>query len=289
MRDPRFPHALRGIGLMVLATATFGFLDSGSKYLSDFYPAPAVVWQRFVLQTLVMMAVFMPQMGLSLVRTRSPWLQVLRGFCLAASSVTFVFSLRYMHLAVVTSIVFLAPVLVALAGAPLLGERVRLRTWIALAVGFTGVLLIVRPGGTTFAWYMVLPLFCAVGVATYQLLTRKLAGYANPITMLFYPGVVAMVLIPIAFPGDFLALPKEPMHALVLLLCGVLGAVGHFLLIRAHTHAPATLLAPFGYTQLVAALILGWLFFGQLPDGLALLGMAFIASAGLGLILASRK
>jgi drug/metabolite transporter (DMT)-like permease len=287
--DARFPDALRGIGLMVLATATFGFLDSGSKYLSDHYPAPAVVWQRFVLQTLVMLAVFLPQMGLSLVRTRSPWLQLLRGLCLATSSVMFVISLRYMHLAVVTAIVFIAPVLVALAGAPLLGERVRLRTWIALAAGFTGVLLIVRPGGAAFAWYMVLPLFCAVGVASYQLLTRKLAGHANPITMLFYPGLVALVLIPVAFPGDVLTLPREPLHALVLLAVGILGAVGHFLLIRAHAHAPATLLAPFGYTQLLAALILGWLFFGQLPDGLALTGMAFIASAGLGLILASRK
>src|SRR5437868_7529636 len=107
--DARFPHALRGIGLMILATTVFGCLDATSKYLSQSYPAPAVVWQRFLLQTLVMMAVFMPRMGLSLAKTTSPGLQVLRGFCLALSSVLFVTSLRYMHLAVVTSIVFLAP------------------------------------------------------------------------------------------------------------------------------------------------------------------------------------
>lgn len=274
---------------MVLATATFGFLDSGSKYLSEHYPAPAVVWQRFALQTLVMMAVFLPQMGLALVKTRSPWLQLLRGLCLACSSVVFVISLRYMHLAVVTSIVFIAPILVALAGAPLLGERVHLRTWIALAAGFTGVLLIVRPGGASFAWTMLLPLICAVGVAAYQLLTRKLAGQGHPITMLFYPGVVALVLIPIAFPADFVVLPTTLAHAAALIFIGVFGAIGHFLLIRAHAHAPATLLAPFGYTQLLAALILGWLFFDQLPDGLALAGMALIAAAGLGLVLASRR
>ncbi|MGQ0650989.1 MAG: DMT family transporter [Betaproteobacteria bacterium] len=286
--DPRFPHALRGIGLMVLATATFGFLDSTSKYLSDHYPAPAVVWQRFVLQTLVMMAIFMPGMGLSLVKTGSFGLQVLRGLCLACSSVAFVIALRYMHLAVVTSIVFIAPILVALAGAPLLGERAGLRTWLALAGGFTGVLLIVRPGGAAFGWHVFLPLFCALGVATYQLLTRKLAGHANPITMLFYPGVIAIVLIPIAFPGDFVVLPKALPHALALVAIGILGAVGHFLLIRAHAHAPATLLSPFGYTQLVVALLLGWLLFGQLPDGLALAGIALIAASGLGLVLASR-
>src|SRR6185503_5886321 len=107
--DARFPHALRGIALMVLATTTFGCLDSTSKYLTEHYPAPAIVWTRFVLQTLVMMAVFMPRMGLALVKTTSPGLQVLRGLCLALSSVVFVISLRHMHLAVVTSIVLLAP------------------------------------------------------------------------------------------------------------------------------------------------------------------------------------
>ena len=288
--DARFPHALRGIGLMILATTVFGCLDATSKYLSEHYPAPSVVWQRFVLQTLAMMALFMPRMGLALVKTTSPGLQILRGLCLAFSSVCFVIALRYMHLAVVTSIVFLAPILVALAGAPLLGERVGLRTWLALAGGFTGVLLIVRPGGTAFAWYVALPLACAFGVSGYQLLTRKLAGRAaNPITTLFYPGLMAVALIPVAFPGAFFVFPTELLHGVAFIGAGVLGAVGHFLLIRAHSDAPATLLAPFGYSQLVVALLLGWLVFGQLPDGIALVGIAFIAASGLGLVLASRQ
>jgi len=287
--DARFPHLLRGIGLMVLATTTFACLDSGSKYLSEHYPAPAIVWQRFMLQTIVMMAVFMPRMGLSLAKTSSPGLQVLRGLCLAGSSVSFVIALRYMHLAVVTSIVFVAPILVALIGGRLLGERVSLRTWLALAGGFTGVLLIVRPGGPGFGWYVALPLVCACGVAGYQILTRKLAGRDDPITTLFYPGLLAIVLIPLAFPGDFLVLPTELPHAAALLAVGVLGAGGHFLLIRAHADAPATVLAPFGYSQLLGALFLGWLLFDQMPDGTALAGIALIAASGVGLVLASRR
>ena len=287
--DARPAHAIRGILLMVLATATFGCLDATSKYLSEHYPAPAVVWQRFVLQTLVMMALFMPRMGLALVKTASPWLQVLRGLCLAISSVVFVISLLYMQLAVVTSLVFIAPILVALIGAPLLGERVSLRTWLALAGGFTGVLLIVRPGGAAFGWYVFLPLACATMVAGYQILTRKLAGRDHPITTLFYPGVIAIVLIPAAFPDAFFVFPVALPHAAGFVAIGALGAIGHFLLIRAHAHAPATLLAPFGYTQLLVALLLGWIFFSQIPDGLAIGGIALIAASGLGLVLASRR
>ena len=274
---------------MVLATTVFGCLDATSKYLSEHYPAPAVVWLRFVLQTLVMMAVFIPRMGAALVRTSSPGLQVLRGLLLASSSVLFVLSLRYMHLAVVTSIVFLAPILVALAGSRLLGERVGMRTWLAIAGGFSGVLLIVRPGGTGFDPHMGLPLLCSFCVAGYQILTRRLAGHDNPITTLFFPGLIAIVLVPAIFPGSFFVLPDELPHAFALGAAGTLGAIGHFLLIRAHHHAPATMLAPFGYSQLAVSLVLGWLAFDQLPDGIALGGIALIAASGLGLILASQR
>jgi drug/metabolite transporter (DMT)-like permease len=226
-------------------------------------------------------------MGLRLVRTTSAGLQILRGAMLALSSVVFVLALRHMPIAAVSSIVFLAPVIVAVAGGPLLGERVGARTWIALAGGFTGVLLIIRPGGEAFTWWAFLPLGCAFMFAGYQILTRKLAGHDDPITTLFYPGLIAVLAIPPAFPGSVTGLPSVPLHLAMLIAIGVLGAVGHFLLIRAHHHAPATLLAPFGYTQLLVILILGFAVFGEAPDGLALTGIVLIASAGLALVLTS--
>jgi drug/metabolite transporter (DMT)-like permease len=287
--DPRYPHAARGIGLMLLAVSTFACLDSTSKYLGEHYPAPAVVWLRSVLQTLVMMAVFAPRMGLGLVRTSSLGLQALRGILLTGSSMLFVVALGYMQLAVVTSIVFLAPIFVALAAGPLLGERVAPRTWFALAGGFTGALLIVRPGGAAFDWYVVLPLVCALSVAGYQVLTRKLAGHDHPITTLFLPGLLACVLIPVVFPGSFYVVPTELPHAAAFIAIGIFGSVGHFLLIRAHAHAPATILAPFNYVQIPIVLIIGWLIFAKLPDGIALTGIALIVASGLGLILASRN
>jgi len=125
--------------------------------------------------------------------------------------------------------------------------------------------------------------------ATYQILTRRLAGHDDPITTLFYPGLIAVLVIPPVFPGSITSLPSVPLHLAMLVAIGILGAVGHFLLIRAHAHAPATLLAPFGYTQLLVILILGFAVFGEIPDGLALTGIMLIAGCGLGVVLASRR
>jgi drug/metabolite transporter (DMT)-like permease len=216
--------------------------------------------------------------------------QLIRSVLLVFSSVVFVVALNHMRIAEVASIVFLAPIIVALIGGPLLGERVTLRTWIALACGFAGVLLIIRPGGAAFTWWAVLPLGCAYFVAGYQILTRKLAaGRDHPITTLFYPGLIAVLTIPPVFPGSITGLPTVPLHAAMLGAIGVLGAIGHFLLIRAHAHAPATLLSPFGYTQLLVILVLGFVVFGEFPDAFGLAGIALISGAGLGLILASRR
>jgi drug/metabolite transporter (DMT)-like permease len=273
---------------MLLATGCFGCLDTMSKVLVAHYPASALVWLRYILQTVVMAAIFLPRMGLGLLRTSMPGLQLVRGLMLVLSSVVFVVALGHMKIAEVASIVFLAPIIVALAGGPLLGERVAARTWLALAGGFGGVLLIIRPGGDAFTWWALLPLGCAFLFAGYQILTRKLAGHDDPISTLFFPGLIACFVVPPVFPGAF-TVPGVPLHAALLVAIGILGAVGHFLLIRAHAMAPATLLSPFGYTQLLVTILLGWIVFGELPDGIALIGIALISGSGLGLILASRR
>ena len=126
-------------------------------------------------------------------------------------------------------------------------------------------------------------------MAGYQLLTRKLALRDDPITTLFYPGLIACLAVPAAFPASAFVIPTPPLHLAVLAGTGILGAVGHFLVIRAHYHAPATLLAPFGYSQLVVVTILGFVVFRQLPNALALTGMALVAASGLALVLAGRR
>ena len=115
-----------------------------------------------------------------------------------------------------------------------------------------------------------------------------MAGRDHPVTTLFYPGVVACLVVPPLFPGSAFDFPTAPLHVALLAAIGLLGAVGHFLLIRAHEFAPATLLAPFGYAQLAIILVLGWLVFDHLPDATAFAGMLLVAASGLAVVLASR-
>jgi len=193
-----------------------------------------------------------------------------------------------MPLAEAAAIAFMTPIIIAVLAGPVLAERVEQRTWIALAGGFIGVLLIVRPGGGLFTPVAALPLASAFMMALYQMMTSKLAGRDPALTTLFYPALIGTLLVPLIFPGE-LMLPTKPSHAALFVLIGVLGGLGHFLLIRAHDYAPSSMLSPFMYAQLLTALVLGWLVFRQLPDILALAGMAAIAASGLLLILGHRR
>jgi drug/metabolite transporter (DMT)-like permease len=286
--NPAHPHALRGIGLMVLAVSTFTCLDTTSKYLAQHYPVGGIVFVRYIVQMLLMVVALAPRMGLELVRTRNPRLQVIRGVILTVSSLAFLTALAHMPLAEAASIAFMTPIIVAVLAGPVLKERVGARTWVALAGGFTGVLLIIRPGSGFFTWAALLPLLSALFMALYQMLTSRLAGRDAPLTTLFYPALIGTALVPLIFPHQ-LVLPASLAHAGLFMLIGVLGGLGHFFLIEAHHHAPASTLSPFMYAQLVTAVFLGWLVFGQLPDALAFAGMATIAVSGLLLILAHRR
>jgi drug/metabolite transporter (DMT)-like permease len=156
---------------------------------------------------------------------------------------------------------------------------VRRSAWVALAAGLAGVLIIIRPGGGVFTPAALLPLLTAVSFAAYQLLTRKLAGVDSTMTTLFYSAVVGAVLLAPGLPFYWRA-PETAFHAALIAALGVLASVGHFVLIRAFEHAPPSVLAPFVYSQLVAVLALGYLVFGDFPDGWSLLGMAIIVLAG---------
>ena len=188
--NPRYPHALRGIALMIAAVSTFTCLDTTSKYLAQHYPVPAIVWARYVVHMVLMALVLGPRMGAGLLRTTNLRLQLIRGVVLAASSLVFLSALRLMPLAEAAAIAFMTPIIIAVLAGPVLGERVERRTWVALAGGFVGVLLIVRPGGGLFTPAALLPLASAFMMALYQMLTSKLAGRDTPLTTLFYPAVI---------------------------------------------------------------------------------------------------
>jgi drug/metabolite transporter (DMT)-like permease len=231
------------------------------------------------MQTLFMLLVVGPRLKLDLVRSLRPGLQIIRGGVLVVSSMFFFSALAYMPLAEASAITFVSPLVLAGMSVWLLKERVRRSAWAAIVAGLVGVLFIIRPGDDVFTPAAILPILTAVCFAGYQLLTRKLAGIDSTMTTLFYGGIVGTVLTSAALPF-YWKTPQSVFHGLLFVALGIFGTLGHFVLIRAFTHAAPSALAPFVYVQLVAALILGYAVFGEFPDGWSLVGMAIIVLSG---------
>jgi drug/metabolite transporter (DMT)-like permease len=270
-----------GIGLMVLAIGLFTVMDTIGKGLSARYPVPQVVWARYFFQFGWMLLLF-PRLGvIGLVRTTRLGMNLARGLLLAVATLFMFTAISFVPLADAYTITFIAPLLVTIFSIPLLGERVGWRRWSAVGAGFVGVLIVIRPGVGMPHWALALPLVTALGFALYQILTRKVAGTPGEtsVAMLFYLASVGAVVTTALVP--FFWRTVAPFDWLPMAAMGLLGGIGHLLLIRALTIAPASLLAPFVYTQIVWALVLGYLVFGDVPNVWMLVGGAVIVASGL--------
>jgi drug/metabolite transporter (DMT)-like permease len=275
----RHPRLLRGILLIMLAVFLFSAMDTLAKFMLRSYPLPPLIWARYAVHFGFMIALFAPRMGLRLVHTQRPLLQLLRGLALVASTGFFYLALTYLPLAEAAAISFVAPVLVASLSGPMLGERVTRRQWIAVMMGFLGVLVIIRPGGGLLNFAVVFPLMSAFVFALYQILTRKLAGREDPFTSLFYTALVGTVVTTAGLP--FAWQTPTLLQVAIMIAMGCLGGLGHYLMIHAVERASPSALAPFIYTQLIWSTLLAFLAFREFPDPTSLLGMVVIASAGL--------
>ena len=231
---------MRGILFMVAATFLFAIMDVLSKALAQSYPAVEVVAARYFVQVALMLALLGPSRGMGMIRSRRPGLQTLRGAVLCFSSVTFVAALALMPIAEAAAIGSCAPLIVVLLSVPLLRERVGTASRVAVGVGFLGALIIIRPGAEIFTWAALLPLFSAVGGATYQVLTRKISGVDDTITSLFYPAMVGSLILACLVPFVWVA-PRSGLDVLLMLGVGSAGTCGHFLMIRSFAHAPASI------------------------------------------------
>lgn len=278
---------LRGMLLMLLAILCFSSHDAVAKYLADLYPILLLTWFRYLSHAVLMGAVLLPKHGLSILHSQRPWLQLARALTLLGVSLLFVTGLRYVSLAEATAVIFLAPLLVTLLSATLLRERVSPAQWLAVVLGFVGVLVIVRPTAALFDPAILLPLGAAFCFALYQIFTRISAAHDSAATSNFLAGAINLVLVSLLLP--FFWQSPQWGHVLTLLSLGVMGMCGHQFLTQAFRHASPALLAPFTYAQLLVAGLFGWLFFDQLPDAVALLGMALIMLAGLGIAYMQRQ
>ncbi|HEX2019134.1 MAG TPA: DMT family transporter [Aurantimonas sp.] len=284
-------EVLRGIAIMIAAATFIPLLDAFGKILVTTYGVSAgeVALVRLVLQAGLILPVLLLTAGPSGLSTSHLGLNLLRGALVAFAGVAFFAALEFMPLADASAVFLIQPMIVTLLSGLLLKETIGWRRIVAAAVGFLGALVIVRPSYAVFGLPSLFPVVAAVCAALYMIVTRKVSKGARPLTMLFYSGLggsaVLFVLMLMAYPLDMPALrfswPGSAEVWQLLLLTGLVGAVGHLLFILAYRLAPASVLAPFGYVEIISAVLLGYLIFAEIPDGPKWLGMAIIVGSGL--------
>jgi drug/metabolite transporter (DMT)-like permease len=280
--SPSLNSPLYGIGLMIIMTACFSSLDASAKYATNDLPLWMVLWGRYVFHFLFSMVFFLRRAPRDIVFTKNLKLQIFRSVIIFCAGVTFWAGLMYLPLADCTVITFVAPLLVTILSVFLLGEKFGFHRWGSVIIGLLGVIFVIRPGMGIAHWAVILPLFAALFYATVLITTRVLGQRENVLTTLFYTSIGGLILSSVMVL--FFWKTPSPMQWLLLMWLGLLGAVGHFFMIKAFEKAPASLLAPFNYASLIWATLLGFFLFGDLPDAWTIFGAAIIISSGLYLV-----
>jgi len=272
---------LAGILFMCGAGILFPIMNGFAKFLGEGgYDSLQVSWARTFGHMLFMLAVFVPRFGFGMLRTQRLGTQLLRSTLLTTSNLCFFVAIVSIPIAEAASISMTAPLVVALLALPMLGERTTVSRLIALGIGFLGVVIVIRPGTDLFQWASLLVVASATCYALYQVLTRRIADVDMPETSATYSSLVGAFGLILALPFIWRT-PDTLSDVACFCSLGVLGALGHYCVARAMSHAPANIVSPFQYMQLLGSVAVGYLFFGNFPDLLGWLGAAIIVGAGL--------
>lgn len=277
--------ALRGIGLMCVALVLFSALDATAKYIAtrSGLPVSQVTWLRFVSQCVLVVLTFGVLALPHLLYSRKWMHQAVRSFLMLGSTMFNFMALKTLRLDQTLTIGFLAPFVVALLAGPFLGEWIRWRRLLAIIVGFCGILVVVRPGYATFETGMIFAALGTLCYAVFMLLTRYLTRFDPPEVTIFY-SMLAGVFVMAPFAIAEWVWPRDAFTWALLLSTGLWGGLGHYIFILAYRHAPATTLAPFIYFGLITHTGLGYLIFGQLPDGWTIAGALIVIASGIYLV-----
>jgi drug/metabolite transporter (DMT)-like permease len=277
---PARDHILRAILAIIFSVACFSVLNAISKTLMQHYPVVQVIWARYVFAFVFMMALFLPRSGLALFRWHNVGSQVVRGLLLFFSSFLYFHGLVHLPLATAASISLTSPLIVTALSARFLGEPVGVRRWIAVGLGFAGALIVVRPGHAEFEWHSLLIVASALCSAFYQLFSRRYGQTERPDASATMATIVGTVAAAPLLPFEWLT-PAFGWDWMLFVAIGVMAGVGHYFLTIAYSQAPAAVIAPFNYVQLIGAAVLGYLVFDNVPDFWTWVGAAVIVCSGL--------
>ena len=271
--------ARRGMLLLLLAVTLFPIMDSIAKELAKHLPVLQITWGRYAFTVALILPIVLWRHRAAFCIIPSPGLQLARGLAQLAGTFLFFLTLTHLPLADTVALAFLYPLVITLLSPLVLGERIGWRRHLAVAIGFLGALVIIRPGPGLVQPAALLGLGISVASAIYLLITRRIRGRAPPLVSLVYASTVSLALS--TLPLAWIWQPMAAFDWLAFLVIGALGAACHGLLIQAFESAPASVLAPLGYAEIVMAVIVGYAWFGDFPDPVTWLGIAIIAATGL--------
>jgi len=272
---------LRAVIYMVLAGLLFPLLNASVKYLGARYPVPEIFWARYAGHVVFCLAAVLPRHGLSAFVSRRPGTQAWRSILLFAASAFYFLGLQIVDLPTAAAISFVGPIIVTALSVPMLGEKVGVRRWTAVLVGFAGAVIIIRPDAGTVQWGAVLILLDALCYAFYQILARKVGSVDPAAVSITLSGIGGFVISTAILPFSTIIVPVGAVDWLIFALVGVWGLLGHFFVIKAYQWGSASLVAPLCYSELIGATLLGYLIFAELPDLFVWAGAAVIIASGL--------
>lgn len=271
---------LLGILFIIISGMLFPIMNGMAKILGADYNSIQISWARAFGHIIFMLMFFLPRFGLSVLRTRRPGVQLFRSAMLFTSNVAFFFAITFIPIGKAASISMMAPLVVALLAWPLLGERTTLGRVIALGIGFCGVLIVIRPGTAVFHWASLFVMLSATCYAIYQIYTRRIAAIDSPETSALYSSAVGAFGMLFVIPFVWIT-PHAWLDIILFCSLGVLGGLGHYCVARALNYAPANLVSPFQYFQLLGSVLVGYVLFHEMPDLMTWLGAAIIVVSGL--------
>jgi len=273
---------------MCAGVAMFPFMNAAVKLLGARYPVSEIVWARFTGHLVVMLLVFLPHYGRRLLAPRRPGVQIARSLLMLVSNMMFVVAIARVPLATASAIGFTSPLIVTALSVPLLRESVGIRRWSAVLIVFAGALLVIRPGSGLHDPAVLLLLLSSAAYALYQIATRWVSFYDEAPTGIVFSALLGSLVMSLVLPFVFV-LPRNPFDLALLLSLGLLGGAGHYLVIRAFQLAPAAVIAPLGYVELIGTTTLGYLIFDNFPDLWTWVGAAIIIASGLYIALRERR
>ncbi len=269
-----------GVGLILLAMTILPFLDVVAKTLGQQgMPVIQIVWARMAFGAAMTLPFVLRLGGAAALWPDRPAYHSLRAALLILATFFFFFALKFLPIADALAIFFVQPLVVTALSPLVLGEHVGPRRWAAVAVGFLGTLIIIRPGMVEVNPGTLLALAAGTCLALYFLMTRRIAGQTHAVITTFHTSLIGTAITSVAVVFVWHP-PSLPQWGLLVLI-GLIATVGHFLIVRAYDHAEASLLAPLAYTEIVMATLAGWWFFGDFPDGYTFLGVAILIACAI--------